>query len=65
MLTDIVASPTAFGLMNVTMACITPGVAPFVCRNPDSYLFWDGIHPTRAVHEILAEHAAELLAVEP
>jgi phospholipase/lecithinase/hemolysin len=65
LLSDIVASPAAFGLTNVTMACITPGVAPFVCRNPDSYVFWDGIHPTRAVHAILAERAAELLGVEP
>lgn len=27
------------------------GLSP--CQDPDSYLFWDSIHPTRATHQIL------------
>jgi phospholipase/lecithinase/hemolysin len=62
LLDDLVADPTAFGLTNVTMACITPNVAPFVCETPDEFLFWDGIHPSRAVHTIVAQEAAQVLA---
>lgn len=58
---DIIADPTAFGLTDVEDACITPNVAPFTCKKPDQYLFWDGIHPTKAVHAILAQDAADVL----
>lgn len=61
LLTDIVADPPTYDLNNVTEACVTPNVAPFSCDHPDEYLFWDGIHPTRAVHAIVASAAALLL----
>ncbi len=51
-----------FGLSDVTHPCITPNVAPFFCQNPDDFLFWDGIHPTKAVHAIIANEVAKLLA---
>ena len=60
-LNAIVASPAAFNLTNVTTACLTPNVAPFTCHNADEFLFWDGIHPTRAGHAILAQEAAHVL----
>jgi phospholipase/lecithinase/hemolysin len=57
----IVADPAEFNLTTVTTACVTPSVAPFSCQQADEYLFWDGIHPTRAGHAILAEQTSRLL----
>ena len=57
----LIADPQAFGLSNVTKACITPNVPPFACKNEDEYLFWDGIHPTKAVQAIFAAEAANVL----
>lgn len=63
-LNEVVAAPAAAGLTEVEQPCITPGtkVKPF-CAKPDEYLFWDGIHPTRAGHRILARRAAAVLGV--
>jgi phospholipase/lecithinase/hemolysin len=58
----IYGNGAAFGLSEVDAPCITPNVAPFFCQTPDDYLFWDGIHPTKAVHTILANEVAKLLA---
>ncbi len=33
-----------------------------VCSNPDELLFWDNIHPTAIVHQIIAEEALEVLS---
>ena len=61
LLKNLVAHPEAFGLTDVTSPCITPYVAPFTCGTPDEFLFWDGIHPTKAVHDIIAQEAATVL----
>ncbi len=61
LLNDIVNDPAAFGLSNVTSACVTPNIAPFECDHPDDFLFWDGIHPSRAAHGIIAQEAASVL----
>jgi len=31
------------------------------CSNPDQYLFWDPIHPTRVIHQLLAGYALSVL----
>ncbi len=61
-LSQVVADPAAVGLTNVQDPCIVPEltVSPF-CARPDQYLFWDGIHPTRAGHAILGRAAQSAL----
>ena len=61
LITDIVGNPSVYGMTNVTSACLAPNDPPFVCLNPDEYLFWDGVHPTKAVHAIIAAAVAALL----
>lgn len=64
LINEIVASPETAGLTNVEAACITPDViVKAECTRPDEYLFWDGIHPTRAGHALLARKAREVLGV--
>jgi phospholipase/lecithinase/hemolysin len=58
---DLVAHPGDYGLTEVANACVTPNVRPFSCKKPDQYLFWDGIHPTKAVQAIFAAQAANVL----
>jgi outer membrane lipase/esterase len=61
LLNAIVADPADYGIEVTDVPCITPNIAPYKCTRPDSYLFWDGLHPTRAVHKIMANGAAEVL----
>ena len=50
------------GLTNVADACLTFGVkGGFMCEEPDTHLFWDGGHPTRAGHAVFAAELANLL----
>jgi len=60
-LNDIVANPGAFGLTTTATACLTPNSAPFVCDKVDEFLFWDGIHPTKAGHAIIAQETANVV----
>ena len=52
--TAIAADPTAFGFNNVTDSYLN-GLTPVDdTLDPDTYFFWDRVHPTTAVHEIFA-----------
>lgn len=63
LINDTVAMPKKVGLREVEQPCITPGVVVrAICRHPGDYLFWDGIHPTRAGHAIIAREAREVFA---
>jgi phospholipase/lecithinase/hemolysin len=57
LITKVIASPSKYGLMDVTDS----SRGNFVV-NPDTYLFWDDLHPTTKGHNILAQGASSLLA---
>lgn len=59
-LTTIVTSASHAGLSNVTDAC-----GAIAGCDPSTYLFWDGIHPTSAGHELLAGALLALAVPEP
>lgn len=59
---QVVANPAAAGLVQAQLPCLTFGTrAHAYCLHPDQYLFWDGIHPTRAGHALLAGGAYRAL----
>ena len=62
LLQQLDANGENFGLTNTSSACLTPSAAPSFCQAADEYLFWDGIHPTRTAHAIVADEAVRVLA---
>jgi phospholipase/lecithinase/hemolysin len=52
----IIAAPSSYSLVNVTAS--SQGVYTI---DPDTYLFWDDLHPSTKGHEILAQTAAGIL----
>lgn len=50
LLDSVINNPADYGFANVTQPCFN-GVA--VCANPDSYLFWDSVHPTARAHQLI------------
>ncbi|SFW16285.1 PEP-CTERM protein-sorting domain-containing protein [Nitrosovibrio sp. Nv17] len=50
LLNSVIADPAQFGFADVSNPCLTSGP----CADPDSFLFWDGFHPTTRGHAILA-----------
>jgi outer membrane lipase/esterase len=64
-LEEVVTNPRRYRLQNVKDACIKPGTSkPSRCENEDRYLFWDGIHPTRAGHSIVAIEVGKALIAD-
>jgi outer membrane lipase/esterase len=53
------ANPASFGLTNTTAPCYPFFSAPAapICITPGSYMFWDELHPSAAVHSFGAQRA--------
>jgi phospholipase/lecithinase/hemolysin len=62
LLEEVVASPATYGFTNTTDACVTPNVPPFQCKDPDAYVFWDGVHPTQAMHALIGQRAIAVIS---
>jgi outer membrane lipase/esterase len=60
--TQVVTSLGAFGLTDVKSTCAF--IAACIA-NPDTTLFWDGIHPTTAGHSLVADAAFAVVIPEP
>ena len=57
---SIVGPPLTGGIVNATASS-----QGNVAANPDTYLFWDDLHPTTTGHHLIALAAARLLATTP
>ena len=58
---DVIAqNPSAFGLTNATNACFNQSTLS-VCANPNESFYFDGVHPTAAGHQIIADLATDYL----
>lgn len=71
LLREVVASPSTYGITNVTGTACQPQItAQSLTCNPNTYvnpsapytyLFADGVHPSLATHQIMADHAFSVL----
>jgi myo-inositol-hexaphosphate 3-phosphohydrolase/Ca2+-binding RTX toxin-like protein len=59
-LQNIIDDPATFGITNVTDQALDTETAEVV-DNPNEFLFWDEIHPTATVGEIIAQDALAVL----
>ena len=58
---EMVLNPRDSDPQNGQDACVEPYVPPYTCKRPADYVFWDGVHPTKTVHGIIAEEVGMLL----
>ncbi|MBN8552039.1 MAG: autotransporter domain-containing protein [Caulobacterales bacterium] len=56
--TVLQAAPGRFGFTNASSTCL---VGVVVCATPDTYAFWDGVHPTAAGHRLVASLATDYI----
>ena len=59
-LQNIIDDPAAFEITNVTDQALNTETGEAV-DNPNEFLFWDDIHPTEKVGEIIAQDALEVI----
>jgi outer membrane lipase/esterase len=58
-----ITNPARFGLTNVTQPCLNQLTAT-VCATPDTYLFWDPLHPTAAGHRLISAYALDTVIAQ-
>jgi len=60
---EISANPASFGFTNLQLPCYPFFSAPSapVCATPNSYLWWDELHPSAAMHSAIAQRAVAVI----
>jgi thermolabile hemolysin len=69
---QIINAPSQYGLTNTTDSCLnlnTDSSGNYLkaqkvrtnCSSPDSFMFWDNLHPTAKMHEILASEVDKFI----
>ena len=59
---EMVLYPRESDPQNGVDPCVMPNIPPYTCKRPADYVFWDGTHPTKAVHGIIADEVGMLVA---
>ncbi|WP_294643209.1 autotransporter domain-containing protein [uncultured Aureimonas sp.] len=60
----VASDPTRFGILNTRDACLsTPACAAAPASVQNTYLYWDGIHPTTGVHRLFSQLVEDYLSV--
>jgi outer membrane lipase/esterase len=56
---EVVANPASFGITNATAPCYPFFSAPSapICATPGTYMWWDELHPSAALHALFAQRA--------
>ena len=52
---QLVTAPSGSEPQNGTDTCVMPEIPPYACRDADNHVFWDGIHPTKETHGLIAD----------
>ncbi|MEB3256335.1 MAG: SGNH/GDSL hydrolase family protein [Synechococcaceae cyanobacterium] len=60
----IMSNPSAYGISNAADACLDDTVSPaVVCATPETYLYWDSVHPTTTVQRLLSQRMYERVRI--
>jgi|WetSurMetagenome_2_1015567.scaffolds.fasta_scaffold19251_2 phospholipase/lecithinase/hemolysin len=63
LLQEITKNYLANGFTNTTDACViaTNWVVQSQCNTPETYLFWDDVHPTTITHKLVAQYVYQAI----
>jgi phospholipase/lecithinase/hemolysin len=64
---QVLANPGQFGFTNTTDPCVQldpPSLCPFIPQRPDTFFFWDDIHPTTATHKVIGDLAFKAIVTK-
>ncbi|TXG47507.1 hypothetical protein EZV62_026801 [Acer yangbiense] len=66
---DAVSHPLKYGLRECTKGCCATGIIEYgdtckdmsTCDDPSKYVFWDAVHPTQKMYQIIAQKGLQSL----